>query len=384
MPAGKTSSSLQNFKQSFASPLFKGERLYHLNNAGQAPISNPARDAVKLWVEKLSVEAAHGVEELVGAWETTRAQVARLAGASSEEVGFFLSTAGALSQMAFGLDLRAQDEILIWDQEYPSNAYPWKVACDRSGATLIRVASEPDLSTPLEKIIAKVTPRTKVIAVSWVQFQNGALTDLKALADFARPRGIWTVVDIVQGLGLLPFDFHQLGIDAACGGSHKWLASPVGAGFLILKKDRIHEIKPTSVGALTFGTPENAVDFSRELRPFSLRFEPGTPQALELIALGASCDLISQTGPQVVGDEASRLGNLLREGLRAKGYQIHQPQQKADAFVNFSGRAGTDLSLIAQKLKDARVSFALRGPGIRLSPHALNSDEEIQAVLNLF
>ncbi|MFN7729134.1 MAG: aminotransferase class V-fold PLP-dependent enzyme [Bdellovibrio sp.] len=95
-------------------------------------------------------------------------QLARFIGADTSEVAFFQTTAAALSQAAMGIPLASGDEILTWDQEYPSNFYPWRMPAEKSGAKLIQVESENWL-TPAQKILDRVTAKTKVIAVSWSQ-----------------------------------------------------------------------------------------------------------------------------------------------------------------------------------------------------------------------
>jgi cysteine desulfurase/selenocysteine lyase len=368
---------LQLFKNSF----FKNSDFVHLNNAGLAPISIPAANAAKFWIERFAEEGMHCNDDYMLAAETARAQLAQLSGCQAGEIAFFQSTAGAISQVAFGMDLKPRDEVLLWAQEYPSNLYPWKVACDLRGASLKIVPNEADLSTPLEKILSQVTSATRVISISWVQFQTGAMTDLKALAEFAQARGIWTVVDVIQGLGALPFHFHQLGIDFACGGSHKWMVSPVGVGFLITRQEHIRKLKPITIGASTYGTCEDPSDLNCQPKLDALRFESGSKQVLEITALGASAELLHSVGPNVIQAENSRLAELLSQDLKNQGYEIHTNAKRNPGFVNFSSPKWTAAEL-AQKLNAAKVSCALRGPGVRLSPHAFNSDEDILRALH--
>jgi selenocysteine lyase/cysteine desulfurase len=230
-------------------------------------------------------------------------------------------------------------------------------------------------------LLALVTPATRVIAISWVQFQTGAVTDLRALAAFARPRGIRTVVDIIQGLGQLPFDFAGLGLDAACGGCHKWLASPIGVGFLILRPELLPALQPLTVGASTYGTCDDPTNLACEPWGDARRFESGSKQVLEIVALGASARLIRETGVEAVSAEIGRLSGDLATGLRESGWRLHSGPTCAPGFVTFSAldTAGTERAI--RRLQAGRISFARRGPGIRLSPHAFNTDDDVAAAL---
>jgi selenocysteine lyase/cysteine desulfurase len=231
-----------------------------------------------------------------------------------------------------------------------------------------------------------------VIAISWVQYQTGAVTELRPLTQLARQRNIWTVVDGIQGLGQMAFDFAQSGVDAFCGGSHKWCLGPVGAGFLAIRRERIKELQPIMVGAGTFplefdgrccpdhNTPKEWDGTYRDNS--AAKFESGSKQVLEIIGLGTSVNLLLEAGVAAIQAEVERLAMILRQGLLEKGYETHSPLpgKEVGGIVNFSSQKGIDNAV--QALRQNKVSFALRGPGIRLSPHAFNTDEEIERVLD--
>ena len=369
-------SGLQHFKQSFS----RGEGFVHLNNAGLAPVSSVAMQTVDYWNQRFYREGMHCNDAYMAAAEKARLQLAQLVGCQADEIAFFQSTAGAISQVAFGMGLTSDDEVLLWDQEYSSNLYPWKVACDRSGARLNLVPSEAGYGAPLQKLLEAVTSRTRVIALSWVQYQTGEVSDLKILSDFARAQGIWTVVDVIQGLGARPFNFSALGLDFACGGSHKWLCSPVGVGFLVSRLEHVPKLAPLTIGASTYGTCDDPTDLSCAPKFDALRFESGSKQVLEITALGASTELIHRCGVDQIHAETLRLGRSLSEGLLAAGYITHSTANSSQAFVNFS-HPERSLEELSQCLERSRVSFARRGPGLRLSPHAFNEDLDIQLAL---
>jgi cysteine desulfurase / selenocysteine lyase len=354
--------------------------LLHLNNAGLAPVSEPARQAVVAWVNRLHAEGTHCTDAYYAAIDEARGLLARLLGADADEIAFFQSTAGAVSQVAFALGLRAGDEIVVWDQEYGSNLYPWLEAARRAGAIVRQVPSGPRLETPVERLLDAVTSRTRVIAVSWVQNQTGAVTDYATVARFARERDIWTVMDAIQGIGLFAFDFRASGLDAACGGSHKWLSAPVGTGYLVIRAERVAELQPLHVGIQSYGDYEAAPRVDPTWREGARRFEAGSRQMLDIVALGASCQLIADTGVARIGARCTALARRLVDRLAALDVPVHSPHAAnwVGAIVTFG--AG-DLEDIAWRLRRAGISFARRGPGIRLSPHAFNVESDIDRVM---
>jgi selenocysteine lyase/cysteine desulfurase len=376
---------LHNFRAEFFHSTHKTE-LTHLNNAGLAPIPRSSREVVEYWIRRFYEEGVHCNDDYMAAVEVARGELAQFLGAKPSEIAFFQSTAGAVSQFAFGMGLKPGDEVVCWDQEYASNLYPWKAACDRAGAKLVLAPSGQELETPIESLLGVVTERTRVIAISWVQYQSGAITDLSRLSNFAKERGILTVVDIIQGAGLLPFDFHKSGLDAVCGGSHKWMCSPVGVGYLCLREELAMKLNPIMVGALTYGTCEDKADLCTSPKRDALRFESGSKQVLEITALGKSAKLLSETGLDRISQEAEWLAHKLMHGLRERGYAIRSPHgtHHRGAIVNFTATEHSplkDLMAIETALKNTKISFARRGPGTRLAPHAFNTEADINLAL---
>lgn len=363
----------------------------HFNNAGISPLSRPAYQSVQHWAERLYKEASQCVMDGMGAIEKTRADLAKLLGANPESTSFYANTASALSQVAFGLSLQPGHEILLWDQEYPSNFYPWKEVAERSGAILKIARSGKNFETPVETLISCINQKTKVVAVSWVQFQTGAITDLKRLTDTTRSRGIFTVADIIQGAGLLPFDFKESGLDAACGGSHKWLTSPLSTGYLLLREEHIERLNPIAVGAMTFGSPETPTNQHAKAKSNSHRFEPGAKSILDIAAFGASIELFQQVGLARIAQEAEWLARRLVHGLRERGYLINTPHgsHHQGGIVNFAPGADSKFKTFAEiesalsSRQGPQVSHSMRGPGIRFSVHAFNTKEEVDRVLEL-
>ena len=359
------------------SHFYTGKDFIHFNNAGIGPIPDVTRDEMKHWLDRYYKEGALCFPDCLPKAEEARKKLAKFLGAQTEEVAFFQTTASAISQAALGLDLNHGDEILTWDQEYPSNFYPWRMACERSGAKLIQIASD-NWQTPAQKILDRVTKKTKVIAVSWVQYQTGAVTDLKKISSELKGTGIWLMSDIIQGAGVMPFDFQNSGFDIVCAGGYKWLCSSFGASFMIIKKDRIEELAPIQFGAISYGNPDTPKGFDTPIKPYADKFEPGSKSFLEMIGLAKTLDLFSAVGVQSIEKEANRLADSLRDGLVKKGFVLNNEH---GPFVNFAPKDFAKTDSYVSKLEAAKIACAKRGPGIRLSIHAFNRDEEVARVL---
>lgn len=368
---------IEKFKDSFYSG---GERI-HLNNGGLAPISKQARDKVLYWGNRFYEEGFYTDLDYMNDVLHSRKSLSKLIGCDHTEIAFFQSTAGGVSQLAMQFPFNPGDEVIMWAEEYGSHLYPWQEACKRKNAKLILVSSEKNLSTPYELLVEKITDKTKIIAVSWVQFLTGARTDIEALGKITREKGIFLFVDIIQGLGLHSFDMKKWGVDAVFGGSHKWLFSPVGVGYLALDQKHMGKIKPHNVGSYTFGTCDDPTSLECIPKLDASKFEAGSKQVLEITALGASVDLILETGVSHIEVETIRLAKMLRLGLEQRGYEVHSPydlKNHQTPMVNFIPKATTVESLMA-----IPCNFAIRGPGVRLSPAAFTTDGIIERVLSV-
>lgn len=368
---------IKYFKESF----YQGTERIHLNNGGLAPITRQARDKILYWGERFYQEGFYTDHDYVADVLHSRTSLAKLIGCEHSEVAFFQSTAGAISQLAMQFPLEAGDEVITWAEEYGSNLYPWQEACKRKNANLILVSSKENLATPYELLVEKITAKTKVIAISWVQFLTGAKTDLEALGKITKEKNIFLFVDIIQGLGLHPFEMKKWNVDAVAGGSHKWLFSPVGVGYLALDQKHMAKIKPHNVGSYTFGTCDDPTVLECTPKLDALKFEAGSKQVLEITALGASVDLIQRTGVKAIEAETIRLSQMLRAGLENKGYKVHSPYDLSEhqtAMVNFIPKDRT-----LEALKAIPCNFAVRGPGVRLSPAAFTTEVVIQRVLDV-
>ncbi|WP_176736408.1 aminotransferase class V-fold PLP-dependent enzyme [Oligoflexus tunisiensis] len=352
--------------------------LIHLNNAGLSPINIKAEAIVHHWAERYRREGMFCHEAGLEAIEESRQDLAQFLDAESGSLAFFSCTSAAVSQVAFQIDLKPGQEVLMWDQENGSHLYPWQEACQRSGAQLVLAASAPDLGTPVERLLSQVTERTRVIAVSWVQFQTGALTDLEPLVALKKDRDLWIVVDGIQAIGARPFSFRNMGIDALMGGSHKWMTSLAGAAYLCIKPERARELRPHNVGAQTL---ENGKD--------ARRYESGSRPVLEILALGTSARLIRGLGPARLMQKSLELSQMLADGLSDLGYQVARPNgpRLTTPLINVTAGARTvlgDVEAISHALQKNKISHARRGQGLRLSPHAHNNRDDILETLRVF
>lgn len=382
--------TLQEYKKLFvtgAPPNF------HMNNAGLAPVMSVAKDEVVRWANRFYQEGFASDSDYMSQMGVARFNLAQLLDCKKEEVAFFQSTSWGVSLFAFGIGLKEGDEVLMWDQEYSSLLYPWQEACKRANANLRLLESPKSLATPIEQLVEAISEKTKVVAISWIQFQTGAQTDIYTLGEICFQKGIYFFVDVMQGAGLYPLSFQKSKASAFAGGSHKWLTSPVGVGYLAVREDLLSKVRPLAIGSSTYGSCDDPSDLTCVPKSTAEKYEAGSKQVLEIVALGKSIEVILQVKPEVLKVEALRLSRNLAQGLLDIGYELSSPNSEIgmSAFVNVlvpEKKMKNDKSEILKRLqshcKAHHLLLPLRGPGIRISPHAFNSDNDIQWTLNCF
>jgi selenocysteine lyase/cysteine desulfurase len=220
------------------------------------------------------------------------------------------------------------------------------------------------------------------VAVSWVQFQTGSIIDLVRLGERCHEQGAFLVVDAIQGLGQLPFQFDSLPVDFVAGGSHKWLCSLNGQGFFAAKPDFMKELRPISVGGGTFNRFGTFADPGAEMESSARRFEPGGFGFVPVLALGASVSLIERVGVLAIEARIRELSGRLRKGILDLELDLVTPFEQAGGITSLR-LALVQESVFLRKCEEARVALVKRGSFIRISPHAFCSENEVDRILDL-
>ncbi|MBF0285652.1 MAG: aminotransferase class V-fold PLP-dependent enzyme [Magnetococcales bacterium] len=358
----------------------------YLNHAGVAPIPARAGRAVESLVREMVSPGATRYPAWEAAWEESRRRCAALLEVSPRQVAFVPNTSTALSMVALGLDWRVGDGIVTTDQEFPSNAVIWMETARRHGLELHRVGAAEDGSVAASALLSRVDDRTRVVAVSSVQYASGAAVDLRALGEGLRGTDTLLVVDAIQSLGVLPLHPEALGVDVVAADGHKWLLGPEGCGIFYLSEKAMEWIQPRLLG---WHSVANAGEYDRivlEWRGGAKRFEPGSPNFLGAAALGESAGLLLEAGLNS-GAVAARVRGVvggMMAGLVELGCRLHTPLAEdgvpAAGILVFSHPA-VENRVMHQRLREMGVYHAQRGRGLRLSPHFYQDGREVKAVL---
>ena len=309
-----------------------------------------------------------------------RQRIGRFIGAEGAQIAIVANTSAAASTIAAGLDWAVGDEVLLCDNEFPANAIPW-VSLRRRGVNVRLLATARERLTP-EVLRREISPRTRVVAVSWVSYADGYRHDLKRLADVAHESGAFLCVDAIQGLGVFPINVADVGIDALFSGGAKWMLGLHGVAILYLGKGLGERLQLAMPG---WRSVRDMWDFHNYEQPFSLeamRFECGTPNLIGTLSLICSIDLFTRCGQTAIADHVLDLTDRLCDGLRRQGAELStlRGDGVSSGIVTFY-LPGCDSIELGAALESEGILTTYRTSGIRVSPHGYNSAEEIDFLL---
>ncbi|HEX8637763.1 MAG TPA: aminotransferase class V-fold PLP-dependent enzyme, partial [Pyrinomonadaceae bacterium] len=223
------------------------EKYTYLNSAAVSPLPKISAEAVYRQLTDVSENGSANYAQWIGVKQNTRALIAELLKVKADQIAFMRNTSDGFATVANGMNWRKGDNIVVFAKEFPANFYAWRRIRDVFGVEL-RLCPERDGRINLEEFINLIDSKTRLVAVSAVQFASGFRADLERIGAAARKADALFAVDIIQGFGAMPFDLPAQFVDVAAGASHKWLCSPEGCGILYLSDRARERIEPAFVG----------------------------------------------------------------------------------------------------------------------------------------
>lgn len=341
----------------------------HMNHAGLSPWPRRAVLAARAYAADSMRYALReaGRERCI---DEVRAGLRRLLGAREDgEIALTKNTSEALSIVAGGLPWRAGDNVVVGRREFSSNRIVWELLARRSGAE-IRMVDWPAGEPPEDALLGALDRRTRLLAVSSIQYDDGWRVELPALGEGCRRVGALLCVDAIQSLGGAPFDAQAAGADFVCVGAHKWLLGPEGVGALYCRRELIDTLELRQGGWHMTDDPENYAAAAWTVAPDARRFECGTMNHLGLNVLRASLSLLFEAGPEAVFRAVADKVSYLLERVDRTRYAPLTPDDAARRGGILTLRPlRAEVAQVHKSLLRAGVVCARRAGGVRLAPH---------------
>jgi selenocysteine lyase/cysteine desulfurase len=354
----------------------------YLNHAAVAPPPLPTVEAVQSQFTDVVENGLLHYRSWVATKDRARTLAAEMIGARPEQIAFMRNTSDGISTVANGLRWRAGENVVTFRREFPSNVYPWLRLRDAYGVE-VRMCEERNGRIDLDELLGLIDERTRVVAISHVQYGSGFRSNLEKLARAARKVDALLVVDVIQAMGVIPIDVDAEMIDVAAGACHKWLLTPEGIGLLYLSDRARARIEPTLVGWVSVPQPEDYANFEQEWRDGALAWETGTGPTALFYGLETSLRLIRETGVQQIATYLEGLTDYLCESLITSDYEVVSSRKEGEKSQIVCIRHRGDLTpmTIYSHLRRQKIYVAPRGERVRISPHFYNNKADIDALI---
>ncbi|MBN1854615.1 MAG: aminotransferase class V-fold PLP-dependent enzyme [Pirellulales bacterium] len=356
------------------------ERWAYFDHAAVSPLPQTVRDTICTWADEAVTEgnAIWPMWDL--AIEQTRSLAAQLIAANREEIALVLNTTTGINLVAEGYPWRPGDNVILPDDEFPSNAYPWLNLRDR-GVEIRRVPTDRG-RIGLTELDAACDDRTQVVSISWVAYANGFRRDLAAIGQIAHRHGALFFVDAIQGLGVFPLDVKKAGIDCLAADGHKWMLAPEGAAIAYFHRDTLARLAPRGVGWHSVVHAGDFTNWAVDWKPAAERYEGGSQNIVGTLGLGASLQLLLDLGVENLAACILEITDFACDRLEAAGARIvsHRESDCRSGIVSFLW-PGHDPIAVRKHCIAHQVLLSCRDGRLRMSPHAYNNEQDVDRLI---
>jgi cysteine desulfurase / selenocysteine lyase len=351
-------------------------RLIYLNHAAVTPLCRPAAEAMQYLAQDALDFGSEHYSEWMATCEGVRVSTAALINATPAEIAIVKNTSEGIATVASGIAWKQGDIVVAFNEEFPSNFYPWK-RLESKGVEVRWLSIFDDLDR-----VDQVCKGARMLTISFVQYLSGYRVDLVRIGEICARNRCLFLVDAIQGLGAFPIDVRAAKIDALAADGHKWLLGPEGCGVLYIRKDLQDEIEPMEFGWTNVAKYYDYASRDMALRPDAGRYECGTLNTIGCYGLRASLDFLLSVGIENTATAIQALGDQIHEGVHALGFETlgcRTPETGA-GIVSFR-KPGVESQAIVRKLKEANIVTAPRQGWVRAAPHFYIAPEEIDRML---
>jgi cysteine desulfurase / selenocysteine lyase len=360
------------------------QEMIWLNNSGTTPAGTHIVTALSRFMEGYSRK---GIFTETAVFTEVRSKIKNilsgLLNCLPEELALIHNTAEGMNFISHGLKLSAEDEVILLQNEYPSNIYPWR-HLEKKGVKLLTTPMETSPETFIYELKRLITAKTRAISLSAVHWCTGMPLPLEQAGQLCRENGIDFVVDGAQGVGMQPVNVRSANIDYMAFSGWKWLMGPLGVGVLFVSQKKLNDLDPVFIGTASVINDKVYFPYRSELKPSADRFTISTANFYDWVYFEAAVEFLQNIGFQTVRERIYELGGYLRDGLAALGFNIFSDHfRDYPTGIIVCEKPGVPTGAVMEHLKNNKVVAAERLGRVRFSPHIYISTEQIDTVLNM-
>ncbi len=365
---------------------FPSSEVIHVNHAGVGAWPWRTAEAISRFAFENNKQGSWHYPKWMETELSLRQMLANLIGVESgSDIALLKNTSEGLSVIAYGLQWNPGDEIVIPSQEFPSNRVVWQ-SLEQYGV-IVHLVDLSSGESPEQAIFAACNSNTRLVSVSAVQYASGLRLDTVAIGAYCEKNNILFCVDAIQALGAVPFNATKSKAHFVVADGHKWLLAPEGLALFYCHASVRNKLQLRQYG---WHMVENLFDFDAKSwvpAHSARRFECGSPNMTAIHGLHASLSLFEEISyPEIYKALALNIEYLITRLIEVPNIKIlskHNNLQRQSGIILVSHNK-IDAPSLYKFLMDNNVFCALRGGGIRLSPHFYSTHKDLSRLLDLF
>ena len=369
---------------------YEFEDATYLNLAGQAPMPKISLKAVQAALEAKKFPHHKTDNTFFEVPNRIRANIARIIGANPEDVAVTTGASTGAIAVAHGIQWNSGDEIITAKSEFPLQYTTWKPMIDREGIQL-KIVGPSDRFLTADDLIAALTPKTRLVSVSHVRYNDGSMLDSARLAKACHAQGALLLLDVSQSCGAIPMNVNELEADFLICAGYKWLLSPFGTGFFWVHHRHLATLRPDAYywmavegsdnfAALNFANPKPADAAKRwDAAEWASYFN------FNLVGMDTSVKFVADIGVETVAAHNRELIDFMFERLpkdRCVPASPLDPSQRGP-YGCFTARSPEKTVVLYEKLRKENVIVSLRDGNIRVSSYLYNSQRDIDRLISV-
>lgn len=359
------------------------DHLTYLNCASLCPRLKVVTAAGRAAVERMAAPWTLEASDWFSGKEQLCAAFARLINAPATSVALVPAVSYGVAVAALNVPVKAGDNIVVVDQEYPSNFYSWRRLARDRGAELRVAVSKPG-GTRTDAIVQLIDRRTAVVATPNCHWTDGSLIDLRRVSEVARANDAALVVDASQSLGAYPFDVEEIQPDFLVTVGYKWLLGPYSLGYLYVAERWHSQGMPLEESWLHREGSENfarLVDYTETYKEGAARFGQGESAQLYLLPMAqAALKQIEEWTPARIQRQLGEWTTELAARAAPLGLTCADPANRVGHLIGLRAESGLPNNLVGQLAK-RDVYVAARGTSIRVAPHLHSTATDIDRLV---
>ncbi len=355
-----------------------------LNNCGSTPPCRQIIDKVNTYIDEYSLNGIYTKSfSLSKVKRSIKAIISELLNCNGEDIAIIHNTAEGMTLISYGLNLTSGDEILLLENEYPSNVYPWEHWASK-GIILktIPISNSPDIF--LDNVKKIITKKTKVMTLSAVHWCTGMPLPIKDISEICNNNNIEFILDGAQGVGHININMKEMGLHYLCFSAWKWLIGPLGLGIMVVSKEKIDKLKYIFKGTDSVINSMEYFPYKKEIKHTAERYMYSSPNFNDWVYFDSALKYLKEIGFNNIRKRIFKLSRYLITSLKNIGFKpVYDTDKYPETGIAVVEKDEVNCKELSDSLFKNNIIAKERLEMLRLAPHIYNSFEQLDKTVEI-